>query len=53
MVTRWRLVAIANRGANDHVCVRLESAETETLTVAGRSFLVRLTTLLARHCNMK
>lgn len=52
LVIYWRLVAKANRGPEYPICVCVDSAETETLAIASRSFPVRLTTLLARRCNM-
>jgi len=50
LVIEWRLVA--NRGTDGHVCVYFEETEADALTVASRSSPVRLTTLLARRCNM-
>lgn len=52
LVIQWGLVATANRDPDYPVCVCVDSAETETLAVASRSFPARLTTLLARRCNM-
>lgn len=52
LVIQWRLVATANWGPDYPVGVCVDSAETDTLAVASRSFPARLTTLLARRCNM-